>query len=93
HPDGERLALLWVLQQRQAFTYVSIVSGFAQRAMARVNLDAGAWREASHRRRFLRDADPQVITGNPTSLAELLDGDLRDVVRPLALFSGAMELS
>ncbi|MGF2049611.1 hypothetical protein ACQUET_13055, partial [Lactococcus lactis] len=56
-------------------------------------LDAGAWREASHRRRFLRDADPQVITGNPTSLAELLDGDLRDVVRPLALFSGAMELS
>ncbi|MFT2543169.1 hypothetical protein ACMWP9_34780, partial [Escherichia coli] len=39
HPDGERLALLWVLQQRQAFTYVSIVSGFAQRAMARVNLD------------------------------------------------------
>lgn len=93
HPDGERLALMWVLQQRQAFTYVSIVSGFAQRAMARVNLDAGAWREASHRRTFLRDADPQVITGNPTSLAELLDDDLRDVVRPLALFSGAMELS
>lgn len=93
HPDGERLALMWVLQQRQAFTYVSIVSGFAQRAMARVNLDAGAWREASHRRAFVRDADPQVISGNPTSLAELLDDELRDVVRPLALFSGAMELS
>lgn len=93
HPEGERLALMWVLQQRQAFTYVSIVSGFAQRAMARVNLDAGAWREASHRRAFVRDADPQVISGNPTSLAELLDDELRDVVRPLALFSGAMELS
>ena len=92
-PDAERLALVWVLQQRQAFTYVSIVSGFAQRAMARVNLNEGAWRAASDRRTFLEDADPQVISGNPTSLAELLAPDLRSVVRPLALFSGAMALS
>lgn len=92
-PDAERLALMWVLQQRQAFTYVSIVSGFAQRAMARVNLDRGAWRAASDRSTFVRDADPQVISGNPTSLSELLTPELRAVVRPLALFSGAMALS
>ncbi len=92
-PDAERLALVWVLQQRQAFTYVSLISGFAHRAMARVNLDARAWRAASDRSRFLADADPQVISGNPTSLAELLSDDLREVLRPLALFSGAMALS
>ncbi len=92
-PDAERLALVWVLQQRQAFTYVSLISGFAHRAMARVNLDARAWRTASDRSGFLADANPQVISGNPTSLAELLSDDLRDVLRPLALFSGAMALS
>ncbi|QBR89751.1 CoF synthetase [Microbacterium sp. dk485] len=92
-PDGERLALVSVVHQRQAFTYVSLVSGFDQRAMARLNLAAHAWEAASDRAAFLRDADPQVITGNPTSLAELLAPDLRGVVRPLALFSGAMALA
>lgn len=92
-PDGERFALASVVFQRQAFTYVSLVSGFAHRAMARLNLDVGAWRRPSDRVTFLRDADPQVISGHPTSLAELLDPDLCAVLRPLALFSGAMALS
>ena len=92
-PEGERLALAHVVHQRQAFTYVSLVSGFAHRAMVRVNLHGDAWHEASDRSAFLADADPQVITGNPTSLAELLAPDVRAAVRPLALFSGAMALS
>ncbi|MFJ6678660.1 AMP-binding protein [Microbacterium sp. NPDC091382] len=92
-PDGERFAVASVVLQRQAFTYVSLVSGFAHRAMARLNLDPGAWRRAGDRGAFLRDADPQVISGHPTSLAELLHPDLRTAVRPLALFSGAMALS
>jgi len=92
-PDGERLALVNVVHQRQAFTYVSLVSSFAQRAMARVNLHESAWASASDRSDFLKDAAPQAITGNPTSLAELLAPDLRAAVRPLVLFSGAMALS
>ena len=92
-PDGERLALAHLVHQRDAFTYVSLVSGFGQRAMARVNLHERAWADAGARARFLADADPQVLTGNPTSLAELLADDLRAVVRPLALFSSAMALS
>jgi phenylacetate-CoA ligase len=91
-PDGERMALVWVLQQRQAFTYVSTVSSFGHRAMARVNLAPHAWGAPADRAAFLRDADPQVVSGNPTSLAELLEPDLRAVLRPLALFSGAMAL-
>ena len=92
-PDGERLALANLVLQRQAFTYVSLVSAFGQRAMARLNLRPDSWTAASDRRRFLVDADPQVLTGNPTSLAELLSPELRDAVRPLAIFSGAMALS
>ncbi|MDW4571700.1 AMP-binding protein [Microbacterium sp. M3] len=92
-PDGERLALAHLVHQRQAFTYVSLVSGFGQRAMARVNLHRDAWDAASDRAAFLADADPQVLTGNPASLAEMLAPDLRDAVRPLAIFSGAMALS
>lgn len=92
-PDGERLALVNVVHQRQAFTYVSIVSAFAQRAMARVNLHADAWPAGASRARFLADADPQAISGNPASLAELLAPDLRGSLHPLALFSGAMALS
>ena len=92
-PDGERLALANLVFQLQAFTYVSLVSAFEQRAMARVNLRPEAWAAASDRRRFLVDADPQVLTGNPTSLAELLSPELRGAVRPLAIFSGAMALS
>jgi phenylacetate-CoA ligase len=92
-PDDERLALVNVVHQRQAFTYVSLVSSFAHRAMARVNLHESAWAAASDRSDFLRDAAPQAISGNPTSLAELLAPDLRAAVKPLALFSGAMALS
>lgn len=90
-PDGERMALAHLVHQRQAFTYVSIVSGFGQRAMARINLHEGQWASASPRASFFAEADPQVLTGNPTSLAEALE--LREVVRPLAIFSGAMALS
>ncbi|MDF2492763.1 MAG: CoF synthetase, partial [Microbacterium sp.] len=43
--------------------------------------------------RYLADADPQVVTGNPTSLAALLHPDLRGAVAPIAIFSGAMALS
>lgn len=92
-PDGERMALAHVVHQREAFTYASIVSGFGQRTMARVNLHRTQWPTDASRRAFFADVDPQVVTGDPTSLAELLEPELRSAVRPLAIFSGAMALS
>jgi phenylacetate-CoA ligase len=92
-PDGERLALAHLVHQKQAFTYVSLVSGFEAQAMVRLNLHEASWPDAGARARFLADADPQVLTGNPTSLAELLSPDLHAVLRPLAIFSGAMALA
>jgi phenylacetate-CoA ligase len=91
-PDPERMALAYVIHQRQAFTYTSSISSFGQAPMARLNLHPSQW-AAGQRTGFLSAQQPQVITGNPTSLAELLHPDLVAVLRPLALFSGAMALS
>lgn len=93
-PEGERLALAHVVHQRQAFTYVSVISGFGGRAMVRANLHDQAWPSAAARGDFFAEADPQVLTGSPTSLATILaDPALREACHPLAIFSGAMALS
>ncbi|MCU1446023.1 AMP-binding protein [Cryobacterium sp.] len=61
--------------------------------MARLNVHPSQWPADGQRTAFLVDQQPQAITGNPTSLAELLHPDLVAGLRPLALFSGAMALS
>lgn len=92
-PDGERLAVANLVFQRQAFTYVSVISSFGHCAMARLNLHPSAWADVAARDRFLADADPQILSGHPTSLAELLDAGLDSVLHPSVIFSGAMALS
>ena len=92
-PDRARMALVNLVMQHQAFTYASVVSGFGQSSMARINLAPGDWPYPGARADFLAAQVPQVITGDPSTLAELLQPDLLDAVAPLALFSGAMELS
>ncbi|NYI80848.1 CoF synthetase [Nocardioides panzhihuensis] len=89
-PDPARFAVVQVVWQRQAFTYVSVAPGFGESLVARVNLHPGEWAREDQRA-FLRDADPQVVSGHPTSLEHLLD--LREVVRPIAIVSSAMALS
>src|SRR5690606_5155969 len=89
--SGERMAVANLVHQRQAFTYVSVLSAFGQRTAARLNLHPSAWPSPAARRRFLADADPEILTGDPTSLGEL--PALRDVLHPRVLFSGAMALS
>ncbi len=92
-PDPARMALVNLVLQHQAFTYVSVISGFEQATMARINLATAEWPYPAARSDFLAAQNPQVITGDPSTLAELLAPDLVGVVRPLALFSGAEALS
>ena len=92
-PVVNRMALVNLVLQHQAFTYASVISGFDQTTMARINLAEAEWPYPGARRDFLIAQDPQVITGDPSTLAELLRPDLVDAVRPLALFSGAMALA
>jgi phenylacetate-CoA ligase len=89
-PDSSRLGLAYIVNQRQVFTYASAIPGFGDSVMARVNLGDRAWTD---RDEFLADVDPQVFSGSPTSLAVLLEPQLVERLRPLALVSGAMHLS
>lgn len=92
-PDPSRMALAHVVHQRQAFTYASVLSGFGQATTARINLHPGQWTSLGQRTGFLADQRPQVFSGSPTSLAELLQPSLVGQLEPLALFSGATALS
>ena len=91
-PDPDRLALAYLVWQRQAFTYTSLVPGFGDAAMARLNLDPRDWDPAA-RDGFLRRWDPQLLSGSPPSLAALLDSPAADRLHPLAIVSGAQHLS
>ncbi len=90
HAGRGRLALAYVVKQRQVFTYASSIPGFDGGVMARVNLGARDW---ATRDAFLGDVDPQVYSGSPASLAELLEPELRKRLHPLAIVSGATHLS
>ncbi|MCB7136318.1 AMP-dependent synthetase [Cellulosimicrobium marinum] len=99
-PDPDRLGLVNLVDQRQAFTYASAMTGFrrapgvAPPGMARVNLDAGAWRRPGDREAFLAAQDPQVVSSSPLpllALARLADAGLD--LHPVAVVSGAAHLS
>lgn len=60
-------------------------------ATAKVNLDPGGWSGADDRSRFLERHDPQVITGDPLSLAAL--AELEADLHPAVLISTAMTLA
>ncbi|WP_454788253.1 CoF synthetase [Mycolicibacterium lutetiense] len=93
-PVHHRAALAQTVFQRQAFTYTSVVPGFDEALMARLNLHPAAWTGGGPQRdAYLRHTDPQVISGTPTSLEVLLEPGLAAVLRPLALISGAMTLA
>lgn len=93
-PERHRLGLVQTVFQRQAFTYTSVLPGFGEAMMARLNLHPGTWAGGrTQRDGFLRHTDPQVISGTPTALEVLLEPQLAQTLRPLALISGAMTLT
>lgn len=89
--DRERVGLLSVVDQAQVFTYASVMTARAEQGMARVSLHDSAWASDRDRHEFLCAADPQVVSGSALSLLSYAALDL--TVRPLALISGAVELS
>ncbi len=100
-PEPGRLGLMNLLDQRDAFTYASAMTGFrrgpgvAAPSMARVNLDARAWSRPGDRETFLAAQDPQVVSSSPLpllALARLAEEQGLDL-HPVALVSGAAHLS
>ena len=91
--DG-RLGLLNLVDQEQAFTYVSAMTLRGGQLMARVNLAAHTWHQVGDREAFLRAASPQVVTGNALTLVRLAGvPGLGDAVAPDGLVSGAVQLT
>ncbi|WOB08842.1 AMP-binding protein [Piscinibacter gummiphilus] len=77
--------------QQRCFTYVSVNPLQRECGLAKINLHPGEWRHPGDRAAYLDAMAPELISGDPVSLAELLRLGLRH--RPRALLSTSMALS
>lgn len=76
--------------QQRCFTYVSVNPLQGDCGLVKLNLQPGEWRSPGDRVRYLDELAPELISGDPVSLAELAGLGLRH--RPLALLSTSMAL-
>lgn len=76
--------------QARCFTYVSVNPLMNHCGLAKINLMPHEWRHASHRAAYLDALVPELISGDPVSLAEL--ATLPMAHRPRALLSTSMAL-
>ena len=76
--------------QRSCFTYTSVVPMQGEAGLVKLNLHPSAWRSAADRSRYLESLQPEIVSGDPISFAELLR--LSPACRPRALFSTSMTL-
>lgn len=77
--------------QQRCFTYVSVNPLQGECGLAKINLHPAEWRHPADRAAYLEAMAPELISGDPVSLAELLRLGLRH--RPRALLSTSMALS
>ncbi|MBL0728643.1 AMP-binding protein [Piscinibacter sp. HJYY11] len=77
--------------QRRCFTYVSVNPLQRECGLAKINLHPDEWRRPDDRAAYLEAIAPELISGDPVSLAELLRLGLKH--RPRALLSTSMALS
>lgn len=76
--------------QRRCFTYVSVNPLRGECGLAKLNLDEGEWRRPQDRATYLDAFRPELISGDPVSLAALLQIDMAH--RPRAILSTSMAL-
>lgn len=77
--------------QRRCFTYVSVTPTQDESGLAKINLHPDDWRRPEDRALYLDALAPEVIAGDPISLAEF--ASLPCEHRPRALLSTSMTLS
>lgn len=86
----DRVALANVCFQERTATYAAILSQLDGSGVVKINLHPQEWNAPQDRAAYLNDLNPQIITGDPISFAELLTLDLN--VKPQALSSTSMRL-
>lgn len=77
--------------QRRCFTYVSVTPLLDEAGLAKINLHPVDWHHPDDRARYLDALAPELITGDPLSLAELAKLPMQH--SPRALLSTSMALS
>jgi phenylacetate-CoA ligase len=93
-PDfgADTVAVANVCAQVNTFVFASVFSVWNEAGFAKLNLHPKDWsggRDAA--RRYLADLEPQVVTSDPISLAEMIRWDID--VQPIAIVSTALALS
>lgn len=89
HRRGQVGVVLVGFQER-CFTYVSVTPTMGESGLAKINLHPADWRRPEDRALYLDALAPEVLTGDPISLAELAGLPLRH--RPRAVLSTSMAL-
>jgi phenylacetate-CoA ligase len=84
------IGVMLVGWQQRCFTYVSVTPQRGECGLAKINLHADDWRDPADRAPYIDALKPEVITGDPLSLAALLA--LAFEHRPRAVMSTSMTL-
>jgi len=84
------VGVLLVGWQQRCFTYVSVTPQLGECGLAKINLHEADWRDPSDRGQYIDDLRPEVITGDPLSLAALLA--ISFAHQPRAILSTSMTL-
>lgn len=85
------VGVLLIGWQRRCFTYVSVTPAMGESGLIKLNLHPDDWRDPADRARYIDAMAPEVISGDPISLEQLLDIPFQH--RPKAIFSTAMQLT
>lgn len=87
---ADHVGILLAGYQEKCFTYVSVNPTLGESGLAKLNLHPNDWRSESHRGPYLDDMAPEVISGDPISLAELARVGMQH--KPRAIISTSMVL-
>lgn len=77
--------------QKRCFTYASVNPLMDEAGLVKINLHPDEWRHPEDRARYIDSLAPELISGDPLSLAEL--AQLSITHRPRAILSTSMALS
>ena len=77
--------------QKRCFTYASFNPLMGEAGLVKINLNPDEWRTPDDRARYVDELAPELITGDPVSLAELAALDFAH--RPRAIMSTSMALA
>ncbi|WP_374568256.1 AMP-binding protein [Ideonella sp.] len=88
---GGQVGIVLAGYQQRCFSYVSVNPFMGECGLAKLNLMPHEWHHPDDRAAYLDACAPELVSGDPVSLAELADLPLAH--RPRALLSTSMALS